>query len=163
LSLTSLSVLQNDFLLPPWPSQAITLPYRKLCLLSGGDFLMFLTLTPFISSKAFWQPWQGSYLSYTCKSVRMFQGIINQGHHPDISFLEALWCLECFWRSEQTALGSFYPQTYPTADSWLMAKWGIKHLCMEDQKDTGRKKFKCMGLQQEHYPLMPICFITMGL
>lgn len=61
-------------------------------------------------------------------------------------------CLECMWRSRQTALGCFYPQTRPRAASWLTAKWRIKHLCVEDQKGTGRKKFKCMRLLEEHYP-----------
>lgn len=82
----------------------------------------------------------------------MSQGIINQGPHPDISSLEALRCLECIWRSRQTALGCFYPQTRPRAASWLMAKWRIKHLCVEDQKGTGRKKCKCTCLLEEHHP-----------
>lgn len=108
--------------------------------------LMFLTLASLLQSRASWQPWPGFYLSHLCEGVRMSQGIISQGHSPDMSLLE------CIWRSSQTALGSFYPQTLHRAVSWLMAKWRIKHSCVEDQKGTGREEFKCMCLLEEHYP-----------
>lgn len=60
---------------------------------SAVDLLMFLTLTSPLWSRASWQPCLDSYLSHPWRGVRMSQGVINQGPHPDISSLEALGTL----------------------------------------------------------------------
>lgn len=111
------------------------------------SFLMSLTLTSFLSSKQVSHSsgsLGASYLSHLCKSVRMSKGIINQGPGPDISSLEAIWCLACFWRSKQTVLGSLYPQTHPRALSWLMANgelniygWKIRKVQEEGNLSAG--------------------------
>ena len=96
-----------------------TAPEETLALGFAVDLPMFLTLTSLLWSRAFWQPHLGSYLSCPCRGVRMSQGIINQGPHPDISSLEALGAL-----SASGGLGRPHPAAFihrPFPEQW--ADW----------------------------------------
>lgn len=45
----------------------------------------------------------------------------------------------------------FYVHRLPKVAHWLMAKWRIKHLCVDDPTGTGRKPFTCVRLQGRHH------------
>lgn len=118
---------------------------------SGLPNVFDLGLVPL--NRTFWQSWPGSHLPHPSSGVKASQETINPGPHPDISSLESLRCLSApGGPGRPHSLGGFYPQALPRAASWLMAKWRMKHLWMEDQNGTGRKEFKCMCLLEKHYP-----------
>lgn len=93
----------------------------------------------------------------------MSQRTINQGPRPDVSSLESLWvpCMHLEVLADHT--GQLLSTDIPRAASWLMAKWRIKHLWVEDQKGTGRKELKCLSLLEvvplnnAHFSLITIC------
>lgn len=92
---------------------------------SGLPDVFDIGLTPL--NRAFWQPWPGSYLSHPCRGVRVSQGTINPGPHPDISSLESPRCLSASGGPGRPHWVAFIHRPFPEqrADGWQNGELNI--------------------------------------